>query len=74
MKFLRGILVLAVIGIFCISCQERTPKEKVKDGYEEMKDGVKDAAKKTKESVKDAADDVKDGVNETTKKVKDDLD
>ena len=74
MKFLKGLLVIVVTSVFLLGCEQHTsPKDKVKDGMEEVKDGVKESAEATKEKVIDAAKDIKEDSEETTKDIKKDL-
>jgi hypothetical protein len=41
-KFLSIIMIL-MLSLAYTSCREKTPEEKIKDGFEEVGDGIEDA-------------------------------
>lgn len=55
-KFLSIFLVLTFSLAFT-SCREKTPKEKIEDGVEEVSEGVEDAAEDAGDEIEDAVDD-----------------
>jgi len=57
-------LIASVLIMSFSSCEEKTPKEKIKDGIEEVGEGVKDAGEDVKDKVEEGVEEVKDEVDD----------
>jgi len=62
--FTIGTVLFAVIAL-TVSCKE-SPKDKVKDGFEEVGEGIEDGVEETGDAVKEGFEEVKDEVDDAT--------
>ncbi|MDO6738785.1 hypothetical protein [Wenyingzhuangia sp. 2_MG-2023] len=58
--------ILLAMTATVISCKEKSPKEKVEDGMEEVGEGIEDAAEETGDKIKEGAEEVEDEIDDAT--------
>ena len=60
--FTISTLVLAIAAL-TVSCK-KSPKEKLKDGFEEVGEGIKDGAEEAGDHIKEGYEEVKDEIDD----------